>query len=261
VDEIVRTLSAPDPSTNYWRAKETRQPKTGLWFLESDQYRSLKDGQVQAIWLHGIPGCGKSVLSSTIIDDLHQPCGSGTRSIVVYFYFDFSDPLKRTPDSMIRSIITQLVQNVSVIPDAVAVLFSLLESSNRQGSVEEYLIALQYLVQVFPRVFLVLDALDECDRQGTGVKELRKILKTITQWNIKTLHLIITSRRERDIESWLDGLVRSPNIISLQGDIVDKDIQLYVRDRIDNDEYFKKWKRYPRLQVEIENALKGAHGM
>lgn len=261
MDEIVRTLSAPDPSTNYRRAVDTRQSSTGLWFLESDQYRNFKGGQVQAIWLHGIPGCGKSVLSSTIIDDLHQLCGSGTRSIVLYFYFDFSDPLKRTPDLMIRSIITQLVRNVSAIPDAAAKLFSSLKSGNRQGSIEEYLTALQYLVQEFSRVFLVLDALDECYRQGTGMKELRKILTTITEWNIETLHLIVTSRRERDIESWLDGLVGSPNIISLQSDIVDKDIQLYVRERLSNDEHFEKWKRYPGLRDEIENALKGAHGM
>lgn len=261
MDEIIRTLSAPDPSTNYQRIIEKRQSSTGLWFLESDQYRNLKDGQVQAIWLHGIPGCGKSVLSSTIIDDLHQLCGSGTRSIVLYFYSDFSDPLKRTQDSMIRSIITQLVRNVSAVPDAVAKLFSSLKSSNRQGSIEEYLTALLYLVQEFSRVFLVLDALDECDRQGTGMKELRKILTTITEWNIQTLRLIVTSRRERDIESWLDSLVRSPNIISLQGDIIDKDIQLYVRERLSNDEHFEKWKRYPGLRDKIENALKGAHGM
>jgi len=261
VDEIARTLSAPDPSTNYRRATETRQSNTGLWLLESDQYRSLKDGRVQAIWLYGIPGCGKSVLSSTIIDDLHQFCGSGTRSIVLYFYFDFSDPLKQTPDSMIRSIITQLVRNVSVIPDAVAKLVSLLKSSNRPVMIEEYLRALQYLIQGFPRVFLVLDALDECNRHGTGMKELRKILTTITKWNIPTLHLIVTSRRERDIESLLNVLVTNPNIISIQSDIVDKDIQLYVRERLSNDDCFKKWKKYPSLQDEIENALNDAHGM
>jgi hypothetical protein len=90
---------------------------------------------------------------------------------------------------------------------------------------------------------------------------LRKILTTITEWNIQTLHLIVTSRRERDIESWLDGLVGSPNIISLQSNIIDEDIQLYVRERLSNDEHFEKWKRYPGLQNEIENALKGAHGM
>lgn len=259
--QIVRMLSAPDPSTNYQSASEARQPNTGLWFLESDQYHNLKDGQVQAIWLHGIPGCGKSVLSSTIIDDLHRMNGSGTRSIVVYFYFDFSDPLKRTSESMIHSIITQLVQNIGTIPDAVATLFSALESNNRQGSFEEYLTALQNLILEFPRVFLVLDALDECDRQGTGMKKLRKALTGIAEWNIKTLHLIITSRREWDIESWLKELVERPNTISLQSDIVDKDIQLYVRERLTNDEDFEKWKRYPELQGEIENALKSAHGM
>jgi hypothetical protein len=40
--EIIKWLSAPDPSTNYNKALEQRYEGSGLWFLESDAFAKWK---------------------------------------------------------------------------------------------------------------------------------------------------------------------------------------------------------------------------
>lgn len=58
------------------------------------------------MWLNGIPGCGKTVLSSSIIEDL-QKSSSDALSAILYFYFDFNDIRKQTIDNALRSLVWQ----------------------------------------------------------------------------------------------------------------------------------------------------------
>ena len=80
---IRRWLSAPDPSSNYNKALKARYANTGDWFLKSDTFRIwlLESGSL--LWLYGIPGCGKTILSSTIIQKTVEYCGTRTKSVVL----------------------------------------------------------------------------------------------------------------------------------------------------------------------------------
>jgi hypothetical protein len=210
------------------------------------------------MWLHGIPGCGKSVLSSTILNDLFHSYQPQAGYVVIYFYFDFSDPQKRVSEVMVRSIIAQLLRNCSMIPNSLDSLFSQYRTNQGQVSIEAYLGILKDLIQNFVHVYLVLDALDECESRA----ELADTLATMAKWRIETLHLLVTSRKERDIERCLEDLVDKKCIVSLQSQIVDSDIQLYVLARLCKDKDLQKWYKDRKLQDEIEKVLlNGAHGM
>jgi hypothetical protein len=89
--EFLKWLSAPDPATNHYKACKKRQAGTGLWLLESREFAEWKENAASRLWLHGIPGCGKTILSSTIIEALLQHCGSDTSIAAAYFYFDFTN--------------------------------------------------------------------------------------------------------------------------------------------------------------------------
>ena len=69
-EKIERWLSPTHPSTNYNKALRQRQEGTGLWFLQNSVYVQWKTQQNSRLWIYGIPGCGKTILSSTIIEDL-----------------------------------------------------------------------------------------------------------------------------------------------------------------------------------------------
>lgn len=70
--KLQRWLSAPDPSTNYNKALHQRHQCSGEWFLRSSEYSAWKMERYSFLWLYGMPGCGKPILSSTIIQDLME---------------------------------------------------------------------------------------------------------------------------------------------------------------------------------------------
>ncbi|KAF1954428.1 hypothetical protein CC80DRAFT_567678 [Byssothecium circinans] len=243
---------------NYQKALKQRQDDTGLWFLESGQYAEWKTDAASFLWLHGIPGCGKTILSSTILQNVLQHCDSDPGKVVAYFFFDFNDIQKQNPELMVRSLICQLSQQCVRIPTSLDTLFSSCENGQRQPSLHALLEVLQQMMQEFPHIYIVLDALDEC----SGRAELMDILETVSAWQLQNLHTLLTSRRERDIKSSLETFIRRQDVICLQSELVDRDIHKYVQQRLSDDKRLSRWGRDPALRQDIEAALmKGAQGM
>jgi hypothetical protein len=187
-----------------------------------------------------------------------QYCQDDPGKVTAYFYFDFNDAQKQDPEMMLRSLVYQLSQQSIKIPAGLDSLFSSCENGQRQPSVHALLEVMQHMMQEFPRVYVVLDALDECDRRA----ELMDMLEAISGWQLQNLHLLVTSRRERDIESSLESFIDHQNRICLQSKLVDRDIQRYVQQRLSDDKSLRKWEKDATIRQEIEAALmKGAHGM
>jgi hypothetical protein len=255
--EMCSWLSAPDPSTNYHKAHKQRQADTGVWLLQSENLRRWKEAAASRLWLYGIPGCGKTILSSTIIEHLQQQCHGDARKVVVYFYFDFNDSQKQDPELMLRSLFWQLLQRLNMIPKGVTALYSSC-GERRPPPLHKLLQEASQLMQRFTHVYIVLDALDECTQR----LELMEMLETIAGWQIDVVHLLMTSRKERDIESSLTTYIGDDDIVGLQSDIVDGDIVRYVQQRLRHDKSLVKWNKDALVREEIEVALmRGARGM
>lgn len=258
LSKIRSWLSAPDPSTNYHKAHKQRQAETGLWLLDSACFARWKASGASRLWLYGIPGCGKTILSSTIIEHLLQHCHDDTSIVTAYFYFDFNDTQKQDPELMLRSLLYQLVQRSVVIPKGVNALFSSCEDGKRQPSLHALLQVTREAAQEFTHIYVVLDALDECTQRS----ELMDMLKTVAEWQLDNLHLLMTSRKERNIETFLESYVGEEDAICLQRDVVDQDIQRYVQQRLHIDRGLAKWNKDAAIRQEIENAMmRGAYGM
>ncbi|RYN70166.1 hypothetical protein AA0117_g10718 [Alternaria alternata] len=258
LSKIRSWLSAPDPSTNYHKAHKQRQAKTGHWLLESAKFTDWKKRAASRLWLYGIPGCGKTILSSTVVENLLQYCHDDTNMVTAYFYFDFNDAQKQDPELMLRSLLCQLVQRSVVIPKGVDALFSSCENGQRKPSSHALLQVTKEAAQEFTHVYVILDALDECTQRS----ELMDMLETVAGWQLNNLHLLVTSRRERDIESSLESYVRKEDAVCLQRDVVDQDIQRYVQQRLRVDRGLAKWNKDAAVRQEVEAALMhGARGM
>jgi hypothetical protein len=256
--KICGWLSAPDPSTNYHKAHKMRQAETGLWLLQNARFAEWKQSAASRMWLHGIPGCGKTILSSTIIEHLLQHCHGDASMVTAYFYFDFNDAQEQDPELMLRSLLSQLLQRSFTIPKGVDVLFSTCGNGKRQPALHALLEVLPQVMQRFMHVYLILDALDECKQRP----ELMDVLETVARWPLDNVHLLMTSRKERDIESSLESYIKEEYTISLQRDVVDKDIQRYVQQRLSVDKTLAKWNKDAAIRQEIEAALMhGARGM
>ena len=81
-------LILADPSTNYKDVKTKRHPRTGDWLIASDTFVEWASGTPQYLWLYGLAGCGKTILSSRILDYLHL--NQVDNEITLQFFFSFS---------------------------------------------------------------------------------------------------------------------------------------------------------------------------
>lgn len=106
----------------------------------------------------------------------------------------------------------------------------------------------------FNTSYILLDALDEC----TDQENLLEFIKAFMDWDIDTLRVLTTSRKENDITTALEPLVTCQ--LSIQSALVDADIRVHILERLSNDPKLKRWP--VDIQKEIGHALtRGAKGM
>ena len=76
------------------------------------------------------------------------------------------------------------------------------------------------------------------------------------------MHILATSRKERDIEITLDPLINNDCKMPIQTAAVDQDIQAYVHEQLQTRLGLKKWQNKPEIAIEIETVLvQKAQGM
>lgn len=252
--KIVTWLAAPDPSSNYNSAREKHHSDTGQWLLDNPSYLEWKYRSASLLWLHGKAGCGKTVLSSTIIHDLSKVEPGGSKTVCLYFYFDFQVGQKQTFESCLRSLLVQLICRA---PKALVSLRQLIaahddgRSTPSRGSLLE---ALRQAVVDVGVVYLVLDALDECSNRSILLQGLQECHR----WRLPSLHILTTSRKETDIEDHMIKLAACQ--VCLEESVVDSDIRSFVQEQIQRDSKLSIWPS--EIRAEIQNALlEGANGM
>ena len=91
------------------------------------------------------------------------------------------------------------------------------------------MVILKYIVGSFQHVYVVIDALDECRDQ----EQLLPLIEEIVEWKLGNMHILATSRHERDIEDCIGPLVSAQ--INLHSVWVNADIHTHLRERLKND--------------------------
>lgn len=258
--KVMQWLSAPDSSINQNKALQQRHEGSGEWVLQREEFVEWKTRLNSILWLHGIPGCGKTILSSTIVEHLERTILPSQS--LLYFYFDFGDINKQTLHNMIRSLIHQLYHRLDVTQVQLDSLFSSCRNGCEQPKIESLCEILKHSIEHVDRVWIVLDALDECKtREGNSSEGLLSWIKGLLNSELRNVHLLVTSRPEQDIKAALEVLMHNESI-SLQSEHLSGDIQAYIRARVRGDEKFKRWRGQPKVQNEIETQLaEKAHGM
>ena len=253
-------LSAPDSSSNYHRALRNRHRGTGSWLLKNDVLRDWQqDTDPDSIfWLYGIPGCGKTVLCSTIIEYMLDKYARESQVAVLYFLFDFKDIDKQQHDGMVCSLLSQLSMHCAIVPPLLEELYSSCMDGGREPTLEALLNTLHQIATTFEKVFIIVDALDECDARF----ELMAGMEELFSWKDADMRILATSRRERDIEEFMLPLTKDRYRICMESALINDDIRAYVHDQLRTNKKLKRWQKDPIVQMEIEDTLlKKVHGM
>lgn len=120
-------------------------------------------------------------------------------------------------------------------------------------TVDQISSALQKLAVEFSYVYVVVDALDECEKKQDLFEILDKILKLTTP----PISLLVTGRKLKEIE---DHFSDRGELISIDSSKNSDDIGVYIRSRIESDVKLKRWPESVRSDIETLLA-DGADGM
>lgn len=256
-DKIRDWLCPSDPHTNYIRALEMRHSGSGTWFLQSQQYLQWKSSLEPNLWLHGLAGCGKTILTSSIVEDLQKTIVSiphaSSSPILLYFFFDFRDIQKQSFGEMALSLAYQLYSQDKSFKQPLDSLLKACGNGYRKPSTASLLeTMLETLLSINRKVFIVLDALDEC---AVPRQELLAWIKKVAESSLKGVNVLVTSRKEPDIDSVLSRPRLMDRSIAVQADVVNEDIRVYIIHRLRTDGEFKRWEHREDIQRMIQESL------
>lgn len=199
-----------------------RHSGTGLWALEDPKYKQWVDGGASTLLCPGIPGSGKSILHATMVNDLCTRYELDDSVIVVYFYCSFQRLAEQTIRNMLSVLVRQMFQERNHLPRDVEALYDKHCRRKTSPSVNELEQLLHSLIQDYHKVFILMDAMDECMSDERDCTEfLDKIFDL--QRSKNAISLLVTTRwipriiehfgacpqleiraRQEDIERYLD---------------------------------------------------------
>ncbi|KAL8335264.1 hypothetical protein RB598_009454 [Gaeumannomyces tritici] len=228
IAKLKEWLSPADSSTNINRARELRHPGTGDWILGAAKFQEWFPGSHRRhLWLYGLVGCGKTVLSARIIDHL-------AGRTVLAFFFDFSDSKKRTTDAMLRSLVFQAYTHQLRIGKDPEGILQVSEDQPSNGTLWESLCKM--LINL-GEVVILLDALDE---STTRSKLIDWIKDAVGMRELERVRLIFTSRPESEFHQHIPSIIGEDNCLPLDETAINRDICSYVQAKLINDISFSK---------------------
>lgn len=171
-----------------------RQPGSGQWLLDSQNFQDWLKADNQTLFCPGIPGAGKTFITSIVIEYLRNAYGSS----VTYLYCNVGQQHQQTPENMLRSILKQLVQNRSPLPHELKDLYDKHNKKGSQPKFTEISSVLKSVIASNARTFIAIDALDEC-RTHNACRDI--FLSEIFVLQEKTRLNVLATSRHQEVEA------------------------------------------------------------
>jgi ankyrin repeat protein len=239
IDKLSEELKCPQAlRTSEYEQFKDRNPGrlegTCKWFLQHNCFQDWQQSRSGLLWVSADPGCGKSVLAKSLID---QEIKSTRSRTTCYFFFKDDNDKQKSLTTALSSLLHQLLsQKQSLIqhamqdyktegnylPHSIYKLWGILTKAASDSEAGE--------------IICVLDALDEC-----AEAERYQIIDTLSTFYKQTqrcsqLKFLITSRPYFDIERKFANLIGRFPTIRLRGEreteAISREIDIVIRSRV-----------------------------
>lgn len=157
--EALEWLTRNDQGSYQSDILKWRQPGTGQWLLESAEYQDWRTTEKQTLFCSGIPGSGKTILTAIVIEDLTAQCLSNQRIGLAYVYCNFKLQNEQNAEDLLAILLKQLASSEQ---ESARKLYRQHRDRGTRPSLNELSRTLQSVVETYEKVFVVIDALDEC---------------------------------------------------------------------------------------------------
>ena len=233
------------------QAQKNFEDGTGNWVLRLPQWSDWLDSKQRCLWLHGLPGAGKTVLISYLTKQTQKHCEQSQvkKCTCVYYYCHYGHNRDETIP-LLRWLLNQLYRQADVVPEDVYKIYK----RGGQPDLMELLSAIADILGEFETIFVIVDAIDESNPRENLLKVLRDL---VTDSRFQKVQLLASSREYIDIERIMHP-ISIP--VSMANPFVGEDIRVHVRSVLLSNPNFRRWPS--ELLTEIENTVsKGAKGM
>ncbi|EPS38280.1 hypothetical protein H072_8034 [Dactylellina haptotyla CBS 200.50] len=191
-----------------------RQAGTGEWLLKSTGFLE---------WL-GIPGAGKTIMTATVIDYLQALFRSDTGICISYVYCSYHIKNEQTVENLLSSLLTQLTQYQSSMPDVIETLYADRHRHGLTPTLSQISEALKSVASLYSRVFILVDALDEC----TCYRALLRLIFDLQLNTNSSIRVFATSRPIQDITVFFER----PDTFNIKIHANEDDVRKYVRNNL-----------------------------
>jgi hypothetical protein len=242
---ILTWLSPTDYTAQQHDFVSRRQAGTGQWLLDSAEFQAWLETDKQTLFCPGIPGAGKTILTSIVVQELTTRFRNDESIGVAYLYCNFRRQDEQKVDDLLASLLKQLSQERTFLPDSVETLYEKHKNKRTRPSFDEISRTFQSVTAIFSKVFIIIDALDECrTTDGCQTRLLTEIF--LAQANSRA-NIFATSRFMPEVVEKFEGSV------SLEIRASEEDVRRYLDRHMFRLPAFVR--RNPDLQEEIKIGI------
>ncbi|KAL8884110.1 MAG: hypothetical protein Q9215_007769, partial [Flavoplaca cf. flavocitrina] len=230
-------------------ARSLRHGNTCRWIEARPEFAkwstSKKVAHQSLLWIHAIPGAGKTVLASYLIDRLEESDDVNMQpQAIFYFFCKNADTDKNNALAVIKALAYQLLQSPRTTgSDILKDLRSQMDSGGHPRAINFrplFKLICQHLSNL-PRAVIIIDAADEC----SDVDHLLPGLIRLAEKG--TVKVVITSRREPN----LVNIFKNKPGLGMGPEDVDEDIKSFLEYQVSQSEILSD----PRVRHRIIRIL------
>ncbi|KAI3545393.1 hypothetical protein CSPX01_05037, partial [Colletotrichum filicis] len=239
--EILDWLTPSNYSSQQRDYFSTRHPETASWLLESKAFEWVSN-RGQTLLCRGMPGAGKTIMTSVIVDHLLHRFRNDPSVGIAYIYCNFKDTERQDCHDLLSSLTKQLAQSCSSFPTSLETLYNTHQKRKTMRSTQETIDLLHVVSSYYERVFIIIDALDECGRNArlAFLPEVSRLQQRCQ------INLFATTR---DIPEILQSeKLRNSILVEIRAS--EEDVLRYVSGRITHMQSFV------RSNLDLQNEIK-----
>jgi hypothetical protein len=106
--KVLDNFLSVNPEDSFRTNTRIRHATTGFWLTETDEFTKWMQGSNLHLWLSGIPGAGKTILSSLIIQQCLKQATDDRA--VAFFYCDYKNAESQDVIKILSSLASQLAR-------------------------------------------------------------------------------------------------------------------------------------------------------
>ena len=189
--EICQWLSPLDFPAQQREIYSRHQEESGQWLLQSEVFKGWLESEGGVLLCPGDPGVGKTVLASIVIDHLWNEIRTDGIG-VAYIYCDYLKYREQTPLHLVGSLLKQLAEQQIPTSESLKSYYDEHKSSNTDPNPKRAFEVLKAECESWSRIFILVDALDECSEKDATRQRLVEGLLSLQ--GSKRINILVTSR-------------------------------------------------------------------